>query len=626
MCGIAGFIDIGKNLNADALSSTVSGMNDVLSHRGPDGAGIWVDQEAGIALAHRRLAIIDLSELGYQPMESHSGRYVITFNGEIYNFLSLKPKLEGKGHRFRGTSDTEVLLAAIEEWGLKHALTEINGMFAFALWDRQERVLHLARDRMGKKPIYYGWSGQTFLFGSELKALRKHPDFVPEIDRNVLSVYTRHNYVPTPWSIYKGIYKLPAASFISLSEGSSRDVQPELYWDLKAIAEEGVSSSYNPPFDDALNELDSILNTSVAERMISDVPLGSFLSGGIDSSLVTAIMQKNAQNPVKTFCIGFEESGYNEAPFAKDIAQHLGTDHVEYFVTAEEARNVIPDIPFMFDEPFADPSQIPMYHVSRLARQDVTVALSGDGGDEGFAGYDRYHRANKAVSILSKVPSIMHPILMKMLHFSPLSSKAEKIEILLKGDEEQFYRSMMSYWSAPEELVVSGEEPVVSAFHDVPDVGAFMNKMMYMDMTSYLTDDILVKVDRASMAASLETRAPLLDHKVIEYAWRVPISMKVDHNGGKLLLKSLLERYVPRSFYDRPKQGFGIPHGEWIKGPLKDWAEALLDEERLKQEGFFHPAAIRQKWEEHLSGGKDWSYALWGILMFQAWYEVNHSS
>lgn len=623
MCGIAGLMDLAKDKGGEQLSALVSAMSDAISHRGPDGEGIWADPATGLAFGHRRLAIIDLSESGHQPMTSARGRFTITYNGEIYNFRTLRPRLEEQGYRFKGTSDTEVLLAAVELWGLERALQEIDGMFAFALYDREERVLHLARDRMGKKPLYYGWMGNVFLFGSELKALRAHPDFKAEIDRNALATYVRHNCIAAPWSIYKGVYKLPPASYLTLPLDRRADSKPETYWNVRQVAIEGTRQPLDLPFDEMLDQLNDILEDAVVKRMVSDVPLGAFLSGGIDSSLVTAIMQKNSTKPVKTFCIGFEESGYNEAPHARQIADHLGTDHTEYYVTAEEARNVIPDLPKIFDEPFGDSSQIPTYHVSRLARQEVTVALSGDGGDEGFAGYSRYYKAQKAAGLLW-LPKELRSVLSAGLGSLPLSSMQKLSEVLTSSDRTELYRRVMSYWRNPYGLLRDGEA-LPKAMNDdvshVPSLANFIDVMMYMDMTGYLPDDILAKVDRCSMAVSLESRAPLLDYKVIEFAWRIPLAMKIRNGEGKEPLKALLERHMPREMFARPKQGFGIPHGAWIKGPLLEWAESLLDEKRLEQEGFFNPAPIRKKWHEHLSGRYDWSYALWGILMFQAWHE-----
>lgn len=625
MCGITGFINLQHNQNDTALKAAVSGMSDALTYRGPDGSGVWSDEKTGVALGHRRLAIIDLSAAGHQPMVSSSGRYIITYNGEIYNFPALKQRLREKGRIFNGGSDTEILLAAIEEWGLEQALKEINGMFAFALWDQKTRSLHLARDRMGKKPLYYGWAGDVFLFGSELKALRAHPSFSPEIDRDALALYMRYNYVPAPWSIYKGIYKLPPASFLTLALEKARLPQPEKYWDIKQIAENGARNPLDISFDQAIDELDKRLTTAVQGRMLSDVPLGSFLSGGVDSSLVTAFMQKNASNPVKTFCIGFEEAGYDEAKHAQEIAAHLGTDHAQFYVTAEEARNVIPDLPRIYDEPFADPSQIPTYHVSRLARQNVTVALSGDGGDEAFAGYERYHLTQKISNLLTPVPYALRCVLANTLQSIPLGGRVQKLaDIMHFRQKDELYALMMSYWKNPDHVLQAGRAPltIMNDPAQKPDLDLFIDRMMYTDMQTYLPDDILVKVDRASMATSLETRAPLLDYNVIEFAWSLPLGMKIQNGEGKRILRSLLERYIPKPLFDRPKQGFGIPHGEWLRGPLRVWAEALLDEKRLKEEGFFNPLPIRQKWQEHLSGKQDWSYLIWGVLMFQAWHEA----
>lgn len=628
MCGIAGFIDSTCTSGREDLILHASHMSDQIVHRGPDNGGIWIDEVNGVALAHRRLAIVDLSETGYQPMHSPSERYAITYNGEIYNFLGIKNTLEGKGHQFIGTSDTEVLLHAIEEWGLSQTLQKINGMFAFALWDKKDRTLTLARDRMGKKPLYYGWIGNAFVFASELKAIKAYPGFSAEIDRNVLSLYLRHNYVPSPWCIYKGVSKLPQSSYITIDASSQKEIHREKYWDILRVAQEGNSNTQVLSFDEALAKFEVIFDKAVVERMISDVPLGCFLSGGIDSSLVTAFMQKHSVNPVKTFCIGFEENGFNEAEYAKEIATHLGTEHTEYFVTSKEAQDVIPDIPRIFDEPFADPSQIPTYCVSRLARQHVTVALSGDGGDESFAGYARYHYANRYMNLSRAIPSPLGKIIGATLAHMPINDgRKHRILELLQRDEKAFYKLIMSYWVKPSEVVLSGQEPQFALGYDkdMPELRTFFDTMMYIDMVTYLPDDILTKVDRASMAASLETRAPLLDYEVVEFAWNTPLAMKIDDNGGKRLLKSILGQYVPAHLYERPKQGFGIPHGDWIKGPLRDWSEALLDPQRLEEEGFFNSRLVRQKWEEHISGRKDWSYALWGVLMFQAWHEYNAS-
>jgi asparagine synthase (glutamine-hydrolysing) len=624
MCGLTGVFALQEAKSADFLEATATAMNAAIAHRGPDSRAIWVEEESGVALAHRRLAIVDLSPGGYQPMHSPTGRYAIAFNGEIYNFLEIKKTLQDKGHQFKSQSDTEVLLAAIEEWGVEQALCEVNGMLAFALWDKQEKKLYLARDRMGKKPMYYGFAGKDFVFGSELKALRKHPKFRSEVDRDVLALYTRHNYVPEPWCILKGFYKLPAASFLVLSLGDAELPCPKKYWDIEKVAVEGARQPYQGSAAEMIDGLDDVLGQAVARRMIADVPLGSFLSGGIDSSLVTALMQKNSATPIKTFCIGFEEAGYNEAKDAKKIAQHLGTEHTEFYVSAQEARSVIPDLPYIYDEPFADPSQIPTFCVSRLARQHVTVALSGDGGDEAFAGYSRYHRAQRIAKAFDVLPQSLRHMAGAAIGLYSGGGRVEKFgELLRTRDNAEFYKIMLSYWKAPDALVKGAYEAraIMNDSSQLPDLDSFIHQMMYLDMRAYLPDDILVKVDRASMAVSLETRAPLLDYKVIEYAWRMPLTANLKNGEGKAALKTVLERYVPKALFDRPKQGFGIPHGEWIRGPLRDWAENLLAAERLKQEGYFEPRLVRKKWEEHVSGKKDWSYHLWGILMFQAWLE-----
>lgn len=628
MCGLCGFVD-STGVEAKALEKIVLDMNQALFHRGPDGGDSWVDAETGVALGHRRLSIIDLSPLGAQPMVSTSGRYIIVYNGEIYNFGALRNDLESKGHSFRGHSDTEVLLSAIEEWGLEKALQKFNGMFALALWDRKGRVLHLARDRMGKKPLYYGWAGHAFLFASELKAFHRHPSFNPAIDRNVLALFCRHNYVPAPWSIYKGVYKLPAASYVTIpfdgksavKRGADLFGEARKYWDIKAVAEDGARHPFDMEDDQAIEALDDILGIAVGSRMISDVPLGAFLSGGIDSSLVVAMMQKQSTRPVKTFSIGFEESSYNEAQDAKKIAAHLGTDHTEFYVTADEAQSIIPQLPEMFDEPFADPSQIPTWHVSHLARQHVTVALSGDGGDEGFAGYGRYLRFQKLMmtpSLLRRAGGVAFSVVPE-----DMNARLSRLSHILRGkDCDSVYRQIMSYWQNPAALVRDATESLspLTDPRNIPDMADPVDRISYWDIISYLTDDVLVKVDRASMFASLEARAPLLDYKVIEFSRSLPMEMKVRDGRGKWILRELLSRYMPLSLFDRPKQGFGIPHGEWICGPLRDWAENLLDEKTLEEQGFFDAAQVRQKWSAHCNGAQDWSYHLWSILMFQAWH------
>jgi asparagine synthase (glutamine-hydrolysing) len=645
MCGITGFFDPTAQINSDSLQAIAQRMTRTLQHRGPDDSGCWVDAGAGIALGHQRLAILDLSPEGHQPMMSANGRYALVFNGEIYNFLELKQKLEQLGHSFRGHSDTEVMLASFCQWGLQSAIQKFNGMFAFALWDRQERVLHLGRDRLGEKPLYYGWLGQTLVFGSELKAIAAHPQFQPEINRDALTSLLRLKYIPTPHSIYKGIHKLPPGTILSWQGESDRPL-PQSYWSIKAVAESGIADPFSGSEQDAINHLDSLLRDAVGLRMMADVPLGAFLSGGIDSSTVVALMQAQSSQPIKTFSIGFQEDTYNEAQYAKAVAHHLGTDHTELYVTPEEALATIPELPTLYDEPFADVSQIPTFLVSQLAKQHVTVSLSGDGGDELFGGYGRYLRGQSLWQAMSWIPApIRQTVAQALTNLEPqswgqnshqgqtlltkpklnnLGYKLNRVSELLRAETpETLYMKLDSDWQEPSKVVIGGKEPQ-TIFNDRgrwATLADFTQWMMYLDTETYLPDDILVKVDRASMGVSLEGRIPLLDHRVVEFAWRLPDEMKIRNNQGKWLLRQVLYRYIPQHLIDRPKMGFGVPIGDWLRGPLRDWAEALLDEGRLQQEGLFNPQPIRQKWHEHLSGDRNWQYSLWNILMFQAWFE-----
>lgn len=650
MCGIIGFLDLTFKNNYDILKDTIIQMASVLKHRGPDDSGSWIDAKTGIALGHRRLSIVDLSPTGHQPMHSACDRYVIVFNGEIYNFKILRQELEVFGHKFHGHSDTEVMLAAISRWGLEAAVKRFNGMFAFALWDKQEHRLHLARDRLGEKPLYYGWMGKTFLFGSELKALRAHPDFKEEINRDALALYMRHYCVPAPYSIYKGIYKLPPGTILTLNgaDGISSPA-PIPYWSAREVAEQGIARPFTGSVEEAIAQLDILLREAVKMRMEADVPLGAFLSGGVDSSLVVALMQAQSDIPIKTFSIGFNESEYNEANYAKAVAQHLGTDHTELYITPEQAMAVIPRLPTIYDEPFADSSQIPTFLVSELARRYVTVSLSGDGGDEFFAGYNRYllgqsiwnkigwmpKRMRRAVSgmLTATSPQTWTFIFQKMNYILPGKIKQQNpgdklhklSEILDVDNPETMYWRLVSHWKDPSSIVLGAHEPPTvltdrSRWADLPD---FTQRMMFLDTVTYLPDDILVKVDRASMGVSLEARVPLLDHRVMEFAWRLPMSMKIRNGQSKWLLRQVLYKYVPRELIERPKMGFGIPIDSWLCGPLREWAEVLLDEKRLREEGFFNPAPIREKWAEHLSGKRNWQYYLWDVLMFQAWLDEN---
>ena len=648
MCGFAGFLQTSSVVPAQDMEAVAGRMSAMLRHRGPDDSGTWSDPAAGVAMGHRRLSIIDLSAEGHQPMVSRSGRYVVAFNGEIYNFQALRRELDTHGGGWRGHSDTEVMLAAFEAWGVEGSLRRFNGMFAFALWDRRERVLHLARDRAGEKPLYYGWLGNTFFFGSELKALRAHPAWHGDVDRDALAGYLRLNCVPTPYSIYKGISKLPAAHALTIRPAAGdRAAAAQPYWSMREAAEQGTAMPLQLDERAAIEELDVLLRDAVRLRMVADVPLGVFLSGGVDSSTVVALMQAQSSQRVKSFSIGFDEEAYNEAQHAKAVAEHLGTDHTELYVTPQDALAVIPRLPEIYDEPFADASQIPTILVSRLAREQVTVALSGDGGDELFCGYVRYFWGRRIWNNMRLAPRPLRRLAGELLTtLSPRAwnnlvagaarlmpftavreltgSRIHKLaEILALPGPDKLYEGLISHWERPSEVALHSREPMTLAVD--PDQRArladFTLRMMYLDAASYLPDDILVKVDRASMSVGLESRVPLLDHRVIEYAWRVPLSMKLRENQGKWLLRQVLYRYVPRELIERPKMGFGVPIGTWLRGPLRDWAEALLDERRLREEGYFDPAPIRAKWAEHLSGGRDWQYLLWDVLMFQAWLE-----
>ncbi len=644
MCGIAGFWqDPASRIDRCAV---IRDMADAIQNRGPDDHGYWSDGESGIVLGHRRLSIIDLSVHGHQPMTSSSGRYVIVFNGEIYNFPELRRELEALRTQFRGHSDTEVMLAAMDHWGLTEAVRRFAGMFAFAVYDRETRHLHLVRDRLGEKPLYYGWGGQTLLFGSELKALGRHPDWRGEIDRGALALFLRHGYVPAPYSIYKGIRKVPPASIVSFPTGRPGTPPTTVpYWSPRDIATAGTTNPANETDEDLTDELDRLLRRTIRREMVADVPLGAFLSGGIDSSLIVALMQAESSRPVQTFTIGFRENVYNEAHHAKAVAEHLGTDHTELYVTPEEALKVIPRLPAIYDEPFADSSQIPTALVSELARRRVTVSLSGDGGDELFGGYDRYFANRRLWNKLSSVPRPVRRAMARGIRVATsrdgngLVKRLQRMapgrlrdpmtrhriqwlgDILALDTFEGLYHNSVSHWTHPGEVTIGGMEPDTS-FTDPSRwaaVEGLVPRMMYLDMVSYLPDDIMVKVDRASMAVSLESRAPFLDHDVVEFAWRVPQSMRVRGDRGKWILRNLLDRYVPRSLIERPKRGFSVPIDEWLRGPLKDWAAALLDENVLRDDGFFEPAPILQRWSEHQSGACNWKNMLWNVLMFQAW-------
>ena len=636
MCGITGYL----SRTTLAREATAVAMAARMTHRGPDAAGVWIDESAGIALAHRRLSILDLSEAGHQPMISADGRLVLVFNGEIYNHHALRAEVEAAGWSapWRGHSDTETLLAALQLWGMAGTLPRLNGMFAIALWDREERHLLLARDRAGEKPLYYGVAGGSILFGSELKALTVHPDWQGDIDRDVLALYLRHAYVPEPHCIYKGFHKLPPAHWVEINEGGISP--PVCYWSLAEVTQ---APRRNEAPETLVRELETRLMSAVGLRMEADVPLGAFLSGGIDSSLIVALMQAQASRPVKTFTIGFDVAGYNAAENAKAVARHLGTDHTELYLTPQDVLDVVPSLPHIWDEPFADSSQIPTLLLSKMTRQHVTVALSGDAGDELFCGYNRYAQGHSLHQKLRKLPAPLRRATAAMLQSLPahaidrgvqylpkrwrypaLGDRLNKLGAVLScSDGADFYRAFISLFQHPDDMVIGATEPqtLLTDQGRWPALDDFRETMMYLDTLTYLPGDILTKVDRASMAVSLEARVPFLDHNLIEFAWSLPLSLKLRDGQTKWALRQVLERHVPRALIDRPKMGFGIPIEHWLAGPLRDWAEDLLDERRLHEQGYLNVARVRQMWTEHCSGKRRWHHQLWTVLMFQAWHK-----
>jgi asparagine synthase (glutamine-hydrolysing) len=653
MCGLVGYLGVAARHREGNL---LARMTATLVHRGPDAAGYWQDERKAISLGHRRLAVVDLSPAGEQPMVSPGGRFVLVFNGEIYNHLLMRETLASSGtaETWRGHSDTETLLAGFEAWGIKGTLERSVGMFACAIWDKATATLTLARDRLGEKPLYYGWQGRgadsIFLFGSELKALKIHPAFEHRINRDALCLLLRHSYIPAPYSIYSNISKLEPGTMLTVSL-KDRELRQSVYWDAAAVAANAVSHEYDGSAEDAINDLEELLSKSIRRQMMADVPLGAFLSGGVDSSTIVALMQAQSTRPVKTFTIGFNETAYNEAKHALAVARHLGTDHTELYVSAAEAMTVIPALPFLFDEPFSDPSQIPTYLVSKLAREHVTVSLSGDGGDELFCGYQRYLTANALWNKLSMVPGPLQTLAAWALRDAPTvlwerletasrrmefynggtTGLAHKIGKMASALNHQslygLYRELMTHWQDPASVVINGSEPR-TLFADNLQFGPLdqTQQLMLLDLRTYLPDDVLVKVDRAAMGASLETRAPFLDHEVVEFAWRLPQSMKMSDGQTKWALRQVLYRHVPPNLIERPKMGFGVPIGDWLRGPLREWAESLLDRSRLHQEGYLSPHCVIQKWEEHLSGKRDWQYQLWNVLMFQSWLEHEQST
>ena len=647
MCGITGFVDSTCDFSPEQIIKKMTGK---LIHRGPDDEGIWIDNKGVVAFGHRRLAVLDLSPAGHQPMHSISDRYVLVFNGEIYNHQELRGILSG--YSWNGHSDTETLLAGFESWGVEETLKKCIGMFAIALWDKKENNLYLSRDRLGEKPLYYGWLGSTFVFGSELSAIKEHPGFNAEIDRNSLAKLLRYNYIPAPFSIYQGINKLLAGTLLKIPFGSGLDEAKNAkkinYWTLKDTAINGQSNQTFKDDDEAAHLLENILIKSIGQQMLSDVPLGAFLSGGIDSSTIVALMQTQSTLPVKTFTIGFDINGYNEAEHAKSVARHLGTEHTELYVTSNQAMDVIPSLSGMYNEPFADSSQIPTYLVSKIARQNVTVALSGDGGDELFGGYNRHVWVNSIWNKIGWLPQnvraafgkaingpsqnswdrlgkFSETYFPKSLHVSRLGEKLDKLsDVMSVQRPEDMYWGLVSQWKDAEDVVL-GAGKSSARFTDYAECESLKeieHRMMYLDTMTYLPNDILTKVDRAAMANSLEIRVPFLDPRIVEFAWKLPLSMKIRGGEGKWLLRQVLYKYVPREIIERPKMGFAIPIDVWLRGPLRDWAEALLNETRLRNEGYFNPVVIREKWNEHLSGRRNWHSQLWSVLMFQSWCEA----
>lgn len=651
MCGIAGYLRPNDWQNAEKSKETLIQMAAAISSRGPDDFGVWQNETGSVGLAHRRLSVVDLSPAGHQPMISSSGRYVMVYNGEIYNHAEIRKELQNAGiaPAWRGNSDTESILAGFDTWGVQKTLQRCAGMFAFALWDREHSTLTLGRDRMGEKPLYYGWvdspGGLSLVFGSEIKSLKQYDEFAGRIDRGSLCLFLRHNYIPAPYSIYENVQKLEPGNTITFDRNSwVRSPEPESYWSFASVARNGLANMSGASDQEIVDELESSLRKIVRQQMVADVPLGAFLSGGIDSSTVVALMQAEVGRPVKTFTIGFTESGFNEAVYAKEVADHLGTDHTELYLSSKDALSVIPKLSHIYDEPFSDSSQIPTLLVSQLARRDVTVSLSGDGGDELFCGYTRYTLAARLWNRLQMIPQPLRkamaagiaaispdawdkiaglvPIKGSALRSMRIGDRLHKASNVLSSQTiGNLYLGLVSHWQDPEDIVLNSKEHPThlrgksDAFQDFGAV----ERMMALDTVTYLPDDIMAKVDRAAMSVSLETRVPFLDHRLVEFAWTLPPRVKMRDGQGKWALRQVLYRHVPQSLIDRPKMGFGVPLAEWLRGPLKPWAEELLDPAALARDGYFDASKIREKWLEHCTGSRNWAYLLWDVLMFQAW-------
>jgi asparagine synthase (glutamine-hydrolysing) len=643
MCGLAGVLSIGSRIDEARLVA----MGDAIRHRGPDDWGVWRDDDSGIAMVHRRLAIIDLSPAGHQPMASRSGRFVVAFNGEIYNHLELRSELGAEG--WRGRSDTETLLAGFEQWGVESTIERTVGMFALAVWDRQSRELKLVRDRIGEKPLFWGWHGSNLIFGSELKAIHALSGEFPKIDRNALASMLRYGYVPAPQTIFDGIGKLPPGTVLTVkSKGLllGEALKPEAYWSLAKTVSEGSATRHSLDDVEAVDELESLMRRAVCQQQVADVPIGAFLSGGVDSSTIVALMQHQSSRPVRSFTIGFADAAYDEATHAKAVAAHLGTQHTELYLSSTDAPSVVPRIASVYDEPFADSSQLPTLLLAEMARKHVTVSLSGDAGDELFGGYQRYFQAPsiwKAISacpdpvlqfashVLSRVSpkkagvlyKALSPLLPPSMRVAHPQNKAQRLAGILRArNADAVNGGLIAVWPATDAVVLGTEHALAdSGESQFSRLEAVVERFMAIDTAGYLPDDILVKVDRAAMSTGLETRVPMLDHRVVEFAWRLPLDKKIRGTTGKWILRQVLERYVPRELIERPKQGFGVPIGSWLRGELRPWAEELLDGTRLRQEGYFDVPLLRQKWQEHINGTANWEHQLWAVLMFQAWHE-----